>query len=380
MGYDVAVAGLGGIGSAILAHCAARGASTIGLERFGPVHDLGSSSGKSRMIRKAYFEDPSYVPLLLRAYELWRDLERAMGAELLRITGVLMAGEENSEIIAGARRAAREHDLPLDSLTKDQIKQRYPTLKLRDEEVGVFEPDGGVLDPERAVHAHLGKAASGGAHMRFGVAMESWNATSQGFEIRLSDSTRVSARVLVLALGPWFQKTLESLNVPIAVQRNVQVWFSPATGAYNAPGFPGFLLDRRGLPAPLYGFPDFGDGVKAAFHSFGDLTDADHLNRAVDISRDVEPLAQALEQWMPGAAKTLRAAKPCMYTLTTDRHFVVDRHPDHENLVLCGGFSGHGFKFAPVIGEIGAELALDGGSRHQIGFLSLRRFTSTAAF
>jgi sarcosine oxidase/N-methyl-L-tryptophan oxidase len=158
------------------------------------------------------------------------------------------------------------------------------------------------------------------------------------------------------------------------VQRNIQAWFSPGTHAYDAPGFPGFLVNRQDLPAPLYGFPDFGDGVKAAFHGSGDLTDANHVNREVDLVRDVEPIARALEQWMPGAAQTLREAKPCMYTLTPDEHFVIDHHPDHGNLVLCGGFSGHGFKFAPVIGEIGAELALDGGSRHVIEFLSLRRF------
>jgi glycine/D-amino acid oxidase-like deaminating enzyme len=135
-----------------------------------------------------------------------------------------------------------------------------------------------------------------------------------------------------------------------------------------------FLVNRRGLPAPLYGFPDFGDGIKAAFHGFGDLTEASHLDREIDLARDVAPVAQALERWMPGAAKTFREATPCMYALSPDENFVIDRHPEHTNLILCGGFSGHGFKFAPVVGEIAAGLALDGGSRHGIEFLSLRRF------
>ena len=374
MGYDVAVVGLGGIGSAVLAHCAARGASVIGLEQFGPAHDLGSSHGKTRMIRKAYFEDPAYVPLVLRAYELWRELELKTGEEILRITGVLSVGEETSEIIRGTRRAASEHDLQVESLSQREVKARYPTLELWKDEVALFEIDGGVLNPERAVRAHLNLAESSGAEMRFGVAMESWHATDKGFELRLSDGAQVSASKLVLALGPWFQETLESLGVRIRVQRNIQAWFSPGTHAYDAPGFPAFLVKRQGLPAPLYGFPDFGDGIKAAFHGFGDLTDAKHVDREVDVARDVEPIARALEQWMPGAAKTLREAKSCMYTLTPDEHFVIDRHPDHANLILCGGFSGHGFKFAPVVGEIGAELALDGGSRHGIEFLSLRRF------
>jgi sarcosine oxidase len=375
MSYDVAVVGLGGMGSAILAHCAARGASVIGLEQFARGHDLGSSSGKSRLIRKAYFENAAYVPLLRRAYELWRKLERNTGADILRITGVLTVGEEASDIIVGTRHAAREHDLPLHVWTPDEVKARYPTLQMLDDEFAVFEPDAGVLNPERAIEAHLKVAEANGAEMRFGIGMETWDALDAGgFDLRLTDGTRVNANRVVLTLGPWFKQTLESLGVPIRVQRNVQAWFSPASAAYNAERFPGFLLDRRGLPAPLYGFPDFGDGVKVAFHGFGDITDAEHLNRDIDHSRDIEPLVRATEAWMPGATQALRDAKPCMYTLTPDEHFVVDYHPLHEGLVLCGGFSGHGFKFASVIGEIGADLALAGGTGHPIDFLSLRRF------
>ena len=377
MRYDVAVVGLGGMGSAILADCARRGASVIGLEQFARGHDLGSSSGKSRMIRKAYFEDPAYVPLLLRAYDLWRELERATGHELLRITGLLMVGAETAEIIAGARRAASEHRLPFESLTAREIRARYPMLRIKDDEVGVFEPDGGVLDPERGVQAQLKAASAAGARMRFGIAMENWEATNDGFVIRLADGTTVTSRSLVLSLGSWFKDALDKLGIAIRVQRNVQTWFAPATDQYAAGRFPPFLLDRKGLPAPLYGFPDFGDGVKAAFHAHGDLTDAAHLVRAIDPARDIEPIERAMEEWMPGAAHRFRAAKPCPYTLTPDGHFVVDRHPAHPLLILCGGFSGHGFKFAPVVGEICADLALERESRHEIAFLSLRRFART---
>jgi glycine/D-amino acid oxidase-like deaminating enzyme len=284
-------------------------------------------------------------------------------------------GEETSEIIRGTLRAAREHDLRVESLSQREVKARYPTLELWKDEVALFEIDGGVLNPEPAVRAHLKVAESNGAEMRFGVAMESWHANDQSFELCLSDGTRISANKLVLSLGPWFQKTLEALGVSICVQRNIQAWFSPASHAYDAPGFPAFLVNRRGLPAPLYGFPDFGDGIKAAFHGWGDLTEARHLNREISVASDVQPIVAAMEQWMPGSAMTLLEAKPCMYTLTPDEHFVIDHHPDHSGLTLCGGFSGHGFKFAPVVGEIGAELALDGGSRHEIEFLSLRRFS-----
>ena len=374
MTYDVAIAGLGGIGSAIAAQCAMRGASVIGLEQFGPAHDLGSSHGKSRMIRQAYFEDAAYVALVLRSYELWRELEQKSNEELLRITGVLAVGQEESEIISGTKRSAAEHALPLEALSQRQVRERYPSLELLPDEVALFEPEGGVLDPERAVAAHLKAAQNKGADLQFHISMRTWEATESGATIHLADGARVSARTLVLSLGPWFKETLEALGVPVRIQRNVQAWFSPNVASYQAGNFPAFLLDRAGLPAPLYGFPDFGEGVKAAFHGFGQLTTADEIDREVDFSRDVAPIATAMEEWMPGAAARYREAKPCMYSLTPDGHFVIDRHPRHPNVILCGGFSGHGFKFAPVIGEIAADLALDGGSRHPIDFLSLKRF------
>lgn len=371
MHYDVAVVGLGGMGSAVLARCAARGAKVVGLEQFEPAHEMGSSSGKSRMIRKAYFEDPAYVPLLLRAYDLWRKLERDSGAELLTITGLLMVGQEDAPIVAGARRAAHEHQLAIEVLEQRQIRARYPTLQLLPNEIGVFEPDGGVLVPERAIEAHLRMAIEADAHVRFGTAVTHWEAKGEGSEIRLDDDSSISARALILTKGPWFK---DALGIPLRIQRNIQAWFAPATGAYASDRFPPFLIERENFPAPLYGFPDFGDGVKAAFHAHGELTDAKHLDREIDRARDIEPIVTAMAQWMPGATATLRAAKACPYTLTPDGHFVVDRHPEYARVILCGGFSGHGFKFAPVIGEIAADLALDGGSRHCIDFLSHRRF------
>jgi sarcosine oxidase len=291
----------------------------------------------------------------------------------LRITGVLSVGEEGSEIISGTKRSAAEHDLRLETLSRRQVRERYPTLQFLPNEVALFEPDGGVLDPERAVGAHLKMARSAGADLRFQATMRSWEASEEGVKVVLEDGSRISARTFVLSLGPWFKETLEALGVPLRIQRNVQAWFSSSSDSYGVDRFPAFLLDRAGLPAPLYGFPDLGDGVKAAFHGFGQLTTASELDREVNMTRDVAPIAAAMEQWMPGAAANFREAKPCMYSLTPDGNFVIDRHPQHPNVILCGGFSGHGFKFEPVIGEIAADLALEGGSRHRIDFLSLER-------
>ncbi|MDQ6654238.1 MAG: N-methyl-L-tryptophan oxidase [Verrucomicrobiota bacterium] len=375
MTYDLCVAGLGGMGSAIAAQAAARGARVLGLEQFARGHELGASSGRTRMIRQAYFEDPAYVPLLLRAYELWHALERESGEELLTTTGVLAVGPETSEVVSGISRAAREHNLPVEHWSRQEVQRRYPMLKMLPEEIAVFEPAAGVLQPERAIAAQLQLAERDGAELRFEAAMTRWDARDNGgFDVLLSDGSQLAARTLVLALGPWVQRTLGELGVPIRVQRNVQAWFAPATGDYAVGRFPAFLLERTDLPAPLYGFPDFGHGMKAAFHGAGEFTNAEQIDREIHEACDIAPLARALDAWMPHAAASFLEAKACMYSLTPDEHFVFDRHPAHERLLLCGGFSGHGFKFAPVIGEIAADLALNGGTAHPIGFLSLQRF------
>jgi glycine/D-amino acid oxidase-like deaminating enzyme len=247
-------------------------------------------------------------------------------------------------------------------------------LQLQDNEVGVYEPDGGVLAPEKAIETQLERATALGATIYFQTRVERWEQTEEGFSLSLRNGQVLTTRSLILSMGSWFKDTLAKIGVTLRIQRNVQAWFTPATKQYNAGRFPPFLLERQGLPAPLYGFPDFGDGVKAAFHSHGECSEPDQVNREIDLARDIEPIARAMDHWMPGAAGQFRAAKTCPYSLTPDGHFVVDRHPEYRQLILCGGFSGHGFKFAPVIGEIAADLALQNCTRYDIGFLSLRRF------
>lgn len=371
---DVIVVGLGAMGSSAAMHCAVRGARVFGFEQFGRGHALGSSSGKSRIIRQAYYEDPAYVPLLQRAYELWRDLERRTSERIAHLVGVLIAGRAESPILRGTLAAAREYALDVDLLDAAQLRARYPALCVGPEEVGLFERRGGVLVPETAVRALQGVAEDAGAELHFNAAVKRWTSGRSGVEVSLEDGARVCADALVLALGPWFEETMRVAGVPLRVQRNVQVWFSPATTAFEATRFPAFLVDRASLPAPLYGTPDFGDGVKAAFHGYGPLTSAQMLDRSIDQMRDVTPVARALEAWMPGAPAAYLDAASCLYSLTPDGNFVIDRDPENPNVVMCGGFSGHGFKFSSVVGEIAADLALDGETRHAIDFLRADRF------
>lgn len=374
LAYDVVVAGLGGMGSAVLAHCAVRGARVLGIEQFQELHDFGASSGKTRIIRQAYFEDPAYVPLLHRAYELWRELETTSAQQLVSFVGLLMAGAPQSAVIAGSLRSAKTYRLPVEQLDASDMRARYPSLRVRSDEVGVFEREAGAIFPERAIRAHLTLAREQGAEMRFQTALLAWHSEGNAVTVELSDGTRVRAASLVLTLGPWFAAAMKEAGAAVQVQRNVQVWFEPQSAAYGAAAFPAFLLERESLPAPLYGFPDFGDGVKAAFHGFGATTAPERLAREIDPATDVQPVAHAMEEWMPGAASTYRDGKACMYALTPDRHFVIDRHPADGRVILCGGFSGHGFKFAAVVGEIAAQLALEGQTPHDVRFLSLQRF------
>ncbi|HEV3153862.1 MAG TPA: N-methyl-L-tryptophan oxidase [Candidatus Baltobacteraceae bacterium] len=362
------------MGASSLAACARRGASTIGFDRYERGHALGASSGKTRLIRQAYFENPAYVPLLLRAYELWAQLERETQQRLLYDTGLLMVGRPESGLIRGSLQSSDEFALPVELWNAPHLRYKFPQLRVLDTEVGVYERAGGALIPERAVNAYLILAQQSGAQMRFEARLMHWHADGAGVTLHFEDGSRIRARRLILALGPWMDAALEALGIPLVVQRNVQAWFAPGARGYSAGDFPSFLLERDGYPAILYGFPDLGDGVKAAFHKLGTPGPPDAVDRAIDLERDVEPVRAALNAWMPDAAKTFLDAKVCMYALTPDEHFVIDAHPEHRNVVILGGFSGHGFKFASVAGEIAAQLALDGGTENSIGFLSIRRF------
>jgi sarcosine oxidase len=370
--YDAIVIGLGGMGSAALAQLAQRGAKVLGLEQFAEGHELGSSVGRSRIIRMAYFEHPAYVPLLQRAYVLWRELEGAIGAPLVDLCGVLMVGRATGPTLAGARASATSYGLEVLELERAAVLRRYPTLQLAADEAGLFEPGAGMVFPERAIAAHLEVARRHGALTRHATPVRGFAARADGIVVTLADGSELRARRLAVCAGPWFGVVARELGLPIRVQRNVQVWFEPTTPAYRRDRFPVFFLERDGLPAPLYGFPDGGDGVKAALHGFGATTSPDHLERAIEPT-DIAPIRAALADFMPGAAGEVRFGKACMYSLTPDEHFIIDRHPADDRIVIAGGFSGHGYKFCPVVGEIVADFVTAGATRHPIDFLRLDR-------
>jgi sarcosine oxidase len=365
---DVVVLGLGGMGSAAAYHLARRGRRVLGLDRYGPAHALGSSHGDSRVYRQSYFEDPAYVPLLLRAWELWHEL----GRDCFVRTGGLYVGRPDAATFGGSLAAARQWGLAHEVLFPADVARRYPTFALRQDELALYEERAGFARPERTVAAHLALATEAGAELRFDEPALTWSAGPTGVSIRTAAGT-YTAGALVVSPGAWAPELLADLRVPLVVERQVMHWVAPAgpIGPYEAN--PVFVCgDGR---EQVYGFPAIdgpAGGVKVSFFRAGEPTTPQTVDRTVRPAEVDELLARA-RQVLPGLTGPPLAAKVCLYTTTPDEHFVIARHPAYDNVVVACGFSGHGFKFVPVVGEILADLALEGATAHPIALFDPRR-------
>lgn len=373
--YDAIVVGLGGMGSAAAYHLAGRGRRVLGLEQYDPAHDRGSSHGRSRIIRQAYAEDPSYVPLLLRAYELWERLERETGRELMTLTGGLMIGDPESEVVLGSLKSAREHDLPYEMLDAKEIQQRFPPLNPHPDTVALFEERVGFVRPEESVRAHLDRAAELGAELRFGEGVLSWEAPEE--KVRVETTTgSYEAGHLVLSPGAWAPGLLEDIGIPFEVERQVMYWFEPEKNPelFSADRFPVFIWEPEDGRI-FYGIPDRPDGVKAAFHHGGEkVQNPDTLDREVR-EGEVDLIRSYLREYVPALDGKLLEARACMYTNTPDLHFVIGAHPRHPRVALACGFSGHGYKFCGVVGEILADLITEGATSHPVDLFSPTRLS-----
>lgn len=370
--YDVAIVGLGAMGSAAAAHCAMRGARTIGFEQFELGHTRGSSAGRSRIIRKAYFEDVAYVPLLERAYYLWHELETRTRRRLLDFCGVLVIDRIDGTTSRGVLRAAAEHAISVQTFAAPDARERFAQFEIGDDDVAIFEPEAGVVFPERGNAAHLDVARAYGATLVPDAHVEGWERSGAAQRVALRDGRTVTASRVIVTAGPWLPQLLACAGLPLHVQRNVQYWFRPRCANFTPDLAPAFFIERPEMPAPLYGMPDMGDGLKVALHGYGATTSADQLERTVSES-EVREMRAILATAIPHAADALVSTKACMYTMTPDGHFAVGADPCDPHVIIAGGFSGHGYKFAPVIGEVLAQLALDGGTSFEVGFLDLRR-------
>jgi sarcosine oxidase len=352
----------------------------LGLEQYHSPHDRGASHGATRVIRQSYFEHPSYVPLLLRAYELWRELETRTGQALLHLTGGLMLGAENSAVVTGTLRSARTYGLPHEYFDAAAIRRRFPPFRIADDVVGVFENAGGYLQCEPSVAAHLSVAASAGAELHFEEPVASWSARESGGVTVTTSRATYEADQLVITPGPWAPEILSDLGVSFMITRQVLCWFrcSQGVAAFTPDRFPIWIREIDAHTS-IYGFPAVdGDagGVKVAFHDrpgqeFCTPASIDRTIRTEDESN----LREVLRDFLPALDGPLEQAKTCLYTMTPDAHFVICKHPRHPQVQIAAGFSGHGFKFCSVVGEIMADLAINGKSRHDISFFAPSRFS-----
>lgn len=380
--YDTIVIGLGGMGSATAYQLARRGRRVLGLEQYTCGHTLGSSHGESRIIRQAYFEGAAYVPLLLRAYELWQQLEQDAGCtgELLHITGGLMIGTADSATFRGSLHSATQHNLPHEILEPADLRHRFPLFQPHQPLLALYERNAGVLHPERTVQAHNAQAQRFGADLRFTEPVQRWYAHPDGSGVTVQTAHgSYTADTLVISGGAWAGALLAELALPLLVERQVMYWVQPqgGTAPFAPPHFPLFIAELSPDVQP-YGFPaqDGPDGgVKVALFRDGTACTPDTLDRTVTAA-EFDRLRPHFAALLPALDAPLLRATACMYTTTPDEHFIVGLHPHHPQVTVAAGFSGHGYKFCSVMGEILADLASAGSTHHPIDLFAPQRFAA----
>lgn len=373
--FDVAVVGLGAMGSAAACHLAQAGARVVGFDAARPPHTLGSSHGYTRIIREAYYEHPLYVPLVRRAYELWNNLQNEAQVPLMRVTSGIMAGPEHGPVFRGARESALAHGIDHEIMDAKALHERFPMFTPDPGTVALIEKRAGVLFPERCIQAHLECARRHGAELRFDEAVTGWTSAAGSVTLATA-SARVAAERVVVCAGPWLPGLAESagLRIPLEVERQLSHWFSavdPGDDAFHVSRCPVGLWEVPGgeLFATL---PDEGHGIKCGMHHDGGITTPFSVDRGVSPAENAEARA-LLARIAPRAAGQLRDARVCLYTNTPDRHFIID-WVERDRVLLLSPCSGHGFKFASAIGETAMQLLTAGRATMDLTPFSLARF------
>lgn len=376
MDFDIAVVGLGAMGSSVTRSLARAGSRVVGFDAYSPPHTLGSTHGHSRIIREAYYEHPLYVPLVQRAYRLWEELEKEAGETLLTVTGGLMAGPARGPLVRGASESATTHGIPHDLLDAQQIRARFPAFSPRADWIGLFEHRAGILRPEAAVRAMLQGAGSAGAALHYGEAVQTWRPNGRTIRVETTLGTYEVGRIVVAA-GPWLPglERLVGQPLPLGIERQLSHWFQPVVpdDPRHLPSATPIALWETTDDGEIFAtFPNDGHGVKCGMHHAGSFTTPEMVDRSVTAAED-EAARRLLEQVMPGAGGRRVESRVCLYTNTPDRHFLIDWTSDRR-VLLVSACSGHGFKFAPAIGELAAQLVLENRSWIDVAPFSLSRF------
>ena len=372
--YDFIVLGTGGIGSSALLSAIKKGFKTLGIEQFGAAHNRGSSHGQTRMIRTAYFEHPNYVPMAKAAWEHWDRLQETSREILVRRTGVLQIGDPNSEVVKGVLESAKQHELTVESLDTSQIPERCPLVTPEDGQVGVFEQNAGFLRVEKCIATILKQAKDLGAELRSNTTVTEWSANDDGtFTVQAGEET-YHCRKLIVTAGAWTKQILSDINLPLRVVRKHQHWFqNDRIDGHYKNGFP-FVFVETDKKDWFYATPQIDKlGIKIGEHSGGEtIEDPTNLDRDID-QASLMRATKFVDRYLDFEHHSVVYSSVCMYTLTPDEHFIVDTHPDHPGLSFAAGMSGHGFKFAPVIGESLVNM-LEGQRDQRLEFLRLARF------
>ncbi|MBM3442312.1 MAG: N-methyl-L-tryptophan oxidase [Bacteroidetes bacterium] len=379
--WDAIVLGVGSMGAATCLELARRGLRVLGLEQFDIPHVHGEHGGQSRIIRKAYYEHPDYVPLLETAYSNWQRLEQETGEQVYFPTGLLYFAASSHPLISGLRLSADAYGVPIGVLTSAEQKTRYPHFQLPDPFERLIEPAAGFLTPERCILLQAERAIDLGACIRSRECVRSWSPMREGVEV-VTDKARYHAARLVITAGPWAGRQVPALSRRLRVTRQILAWVAPdrETGM-GLSEFPCWTLGDAAWPGIFYGFPmlesqRFGGprGLKLAHHAPATEVDPDHVQRQTDPA-DEAPIRYFLDQYMPGLRYQIEALHTCLYTNTPDEHFILDRLPGYEQQVcVAAGFSGHGFKFCSAVGEVMADFAEKGSTDHPVEFLRAGRF------
>ena len=379
--FDVIVLGVGSMGSSTCYHLAKQGVKVLGLEQFDIPHEMGSHGGQSRLIRKAYFEHPDYVPLLERAYRNWQTIEQLSGVSIYTKTGLLYFGKPDQPLIKGVKESAEKYGIEVNTQTDVTVKKDYPQFSIPDDYEKLFEPDAGFVSPEKAILAYSRQAIQLDAVIKTNEKILHWQRHKNGVMVS-TDKANYSAKKLIIAAGPWAGKLIPPLAKNLKVTRQVLSWVKPKNPEdFQLGKFPCWTIADENIPGIFYGFPilpfeNFGSptDLKIAHHYPGSATDPDTISRN-PIPADESILTYALNKFLPEAYESTVVIKTCMYTNTPDENFILDFVPGYEGEVLAAtGFSGHGFKFASVVGEIMCDLAIKGSTNLPIEFLRAKRF------
>ncbi|GAB2672791.1 N-methyl-L-tryptophan oxidase [Gordonia jinhuaensis] len=377
--YDVIVIGVGSMGGAACNALAERGVSVLGLETYQPGHDQGSAHGGTRIIRQSYFEDPAYVPLLRSAYDGWRKLETESGRSIMNLCGGIYIGDPENPVFAGSREAAEKHGLAHEILDASEIRSRFPTMDPADDALALYEDNAGYVRPEETTIANAEVAARKGATLRFGEPVIWWGATPGGGVEVITPQGRYGGDRLIVTPGAWAPQMLADMGLPLSIERMIFHWFTPDFSAvpyeyWHEDRHP-IYVEETHANQQIYGFPmtDGRDGgFKLGFFRVGTPTTANTIDRVVR-DEENETMRDRARQLFPHLTGPVVQAKTCLYSVTPDEHFVVGTHPAHEQVSVGCGFSGHGFKFVPVIGEILADLATAGRTDHPVALFDPRR-------